>query len=544
MAAVEGEREQRSSPAPWPVLLAEWLLITAVFAAAAAWPVPDLNEAHYLPKAKHAADPSWCPGDFFLSSPEAHGLFFRLLGPATTMFSLATATWLGRWLGWLALAAGFRHAAAILGLTSGRQLLAAAVFSLAARYTTMAGEWMIGGCEAKVFAWAAVLAAWGELAAGRWGVSWLLSGLATALHPLVGGWMMLVTVAAWAIERQTRATSRAEDAPATGGRLWGSISFAAGLGLAAVGLVPAALLSIGVPAEVQREAATIYVVERLPHHLLPGRFQVGLVSRHVLAIVVWWILAAQCGDSAGLKRIHRVTLVVISLSVVGWLISLAEPFAPALTHGLLRFYWFRLADGLVPLALAITATLVLWPTERGAGFPSEPIQMPWQSALMGALSLLLLIEFVGQSAHWPLPGRQLTARSDSRVDAEAWWDVCDWVKHETPPDARFLTPRGVTSFHWRAERAEVVCWKNIPQSPAAIVDWRQRIVDCFSSDGTLTSQFSSTVSLGAKRLNEVAEKYDADFVIAPRKSLVAIPDGSPAVYRNNTYVVLPLPLPN
>jgi hypothetical protein len=548
VAGVEGEREQLSRPADWPgsfvPWLVQWLVITALFAAAASWPVPDVNEAHYLPKAKHAADPSWCPGDFFLSSAEAHGLFFRLLGPVTTTFSLTTAAWLGRWLGWLALAAGFQHAAAALGVVGMRRLLAAATFSLAARYTTMAGEWMLGGCEAKVFAWAAVLVAWGELAAGRWGSSWLFSGLAAALHPLVGGWMMLVTVVTRGIERLTGDPDRTLGQPRPGDRLWASISLAGGLGLAAVGLVPAALLSSGVPLEIQREAAMIYVAERLPHHLLPRSFQVGLVSRHILAIVVWWILAGLQDESGRLRRSRRMTLVVISLSALGWLVSLAEPFAPALTHGLLRFYWFRLADGLVPLALALTAVLVLWPAASTTDGRHAPAEMPWQSMLLRALLLLLVVDLVLQSAHWPLPGRHFAARSDKRVAADDWLDVCEWVKHETPADALFLTPRGAASFHWRAERPEVVCWKNIPQDPAAIVEWRQRIVDCFSTDGTLTGQLSSTASLGVKRLNEVAKQYAADFVIAPRKSLTSLPDGQPAVYQNATYVVLPLPLPD
>lgn len=540
---MDGERERRRAPADWLGRLVAWLLITVLFAAAAAWPVPDVNEAHYLSKAKHAADPSWCPSDFFLASPEAHGLFFRLLGPATTVFSLATVTWIGRWLGWFALAAGFQHAASTMGLKGGRQLLAAATFSLAARYTTMAGEWMIGGCEAKVFAWAAVLVAWGELAAGRWGVSWLFSGLAASLHPLVGGWMMLVTGVVWGIERLARSVPKALDAPAT------SVSWAlsstclvGGLGLAAVGLVPAAFLSVGVPAEIQRQAAMIYVTERLPHHLFPSSFQVGLVSRHILAIVIWWILVAQQVESPRLRRARLVTLAAIGLSLLGWLISLAESHAPGMTHGLLRFYWFRLADGFVPLAVALAATTVLWPEATRTNTESDQrAKWPWQSVLVWSLSLLIAVELIGQSGHWPLPGRHLIARSDKRVVADSWQDVCEWVRRKTPSTARFLTPRGATSFHWWAQRAEVVCWKNIPQSPAAIVEWRQRIIDCFSSDGTIAGQVISTVSLGPERLNEIAAKYAADFIIAPRKSMSAIPNTSTVVYQNACYVVLPLP---
>lgn len=43
----------------------EVLLIVAVFAAQAGWPAPDVNEPHYLGKAKHYWNHAWAPGDFF-----------------------------------------------------------------------------------------------------------------------------------------------------------------------------------------------------------------------------------------------------------------------------------------------------------------------------------------------------------------------------------------------------------------------------------------------------------------------------------------------
>ena len=87
------------------------IAITAIFAAAGAWPVPDVNETVYLPKARHAADPPWCAGDFFLETPDAHGFFYLVMGPVAARLPLETAAWLSRIAGWLALAVGFRHLA-------------------------------------------------------------------------------------------------------------------------------------------------------------------------------------------------------------------------------------------------------------------------------------------------------------------------------------------------------------------------------------------------------------------------------------------------
>ena len=55
----------------------------------------------------------------------------------------------------------------------------------------MAGEWMIGGLEAKGLAYVFVLLALGALARGRWRAVWPLLGAASAFHVLVGGWSVV-----------------------------------------------------------------------------------------------------------------------------------------------------------------------------------------------------------------------------------------------------------------------------------------------------------------------------------------------------------------
>jgi hypothetical protein len=545
---MQGERDGEPRGRLCAGAVGEWLLITAVFAAAGAWPVPDVNEAHYLTKARHAFDPSWCMGDFFLDSRGAHGLFFQLLGPLAGTLPLATAAWLGRWAGWLLLAAGFRHAVRPLLATAGQRLVAAALFSLAVRSTTMAGEWLIGGCEAKVFAWAAVLAAWGELAAGRWSLGWLGGGLAAAFHPLVGGWMMIVTLVAALCDRLLGRSRRIENAR-VGAVEWAEVSAGSiscvvgGLAAAAVGFVPAVMLTAGVPAEVQAEAARVYVVDRLPHHLLPRTFHEGFISRHLLAIGLWAVVTAGLPASAVQRRITVVTLAAVGCSGLGWLIGLSEATAPDSAYQLLRYYWFRLGDVLVPLSLAAVTVAALWPAPLSAGATEAAAgRLPdhYRRGLRWSVLGLLLLDLVAQSGHWPLPGRQRTARGDKHVAAAAWQDVCEWIRANTPPTAQFLTPRGAASFSWRAERPEVVSWKNIPQDPAGIVAWRQRILDCFSPDGSLRGMARSTVSLGQQRLEGVARRYRASYIVAPQASVAEAGLPLRPVYANDGYVVLQL----
>ena len=54
----------------------ELALIVAVIAIFAAEPTPDINESHYLTKAKHFWDTGWCDRDLFVGSKDAHWFFF------------------------------------------------------------------------------------------------------------------------------------------------------------------------------------------------------------------------------------------------------------------------------------------------------------------------------------------------------------------------------------------------------------------------------------------------------------------------------------
>ena len=506
--------------------LVELLLVTLLFAAAGAWPTPDTNEAHYLTRARHGHDPTWLAGDFFLESREAHGVFSTLLGPLATALPLGEAAWIGRIAGWLALAAGFTFAASAVLPSRGWRLVAAALFSLAVRQTTAAGEWVIGGCEAKVFAWALVAAGAGWFARGLPVAAWVAFGAATAFHPLVGGWGMLAFVAAAA------ATWRAAPARlAVTPRLLAGL--AAGLALAAIGLLPALGLSVGATADERARAAMVYVVERLPHHLLVRTFADGMVARHVLAVIAWWLLLPS-SPSVSDRRMAAFVAASVGVSIAGLGVSLLETVAPATAYGLLRFYWFRLADGVVPLGLALAAAGALG---GPAGVLGGTGRRRWALA---AVAAMLAVDLAFESRHWPLPGRTgLVARSEKTVQTPAWQKICAWVRENTPPDACFLTPRGASSFHWHAARREVVCWKNVPQDPRAILEWRQRIVECFSVDGSLKSLVSSTAALGGERLLEAARKYGADHVIVPVNPLEPFPlpveplhvAGGYAVYR-------------
>lgn len=521
--------------AGWQAAAVECVLIFLAFAAAGAWPTPDVNEAVYLTKARHAANPAWGRGDFFLETPDAHGVFYLVMGPLAASMPLDQAAWIGRVAGWVLLAIGFRGAVVPLVANGWARVLAALLFSFAVRNTTAAGEWVIGGCEAKVFAWAAVFGGLGSVAAGRFPAAVLSCGVATAFHPIVGGWALLTTAATWLAGRiRSAMIGAASPGGSHAGAFWVNAALVVGgMAMALVGVVPAIGLSANADEATRSAANEIYVVDRLSHHLLPRTFADGMIARHVLTALVWWLLSQFLPPTAPRRRIMTFTGVALAISVVGLGLTFLEAWAPATAYALLRFYWFRLADVMVPFALATTLA---------AGLEDEsfcrrlvPVAPAW---LRAAAFAVVGVDLAVQSCHWPLPQRtELAARADSKVAAAAWADVCDWVREHCPEDACFLTPLRATSFTWRTGRREVVSWKNSPQDAASLVEWRRRIVDCFSRTGSLAEMERSTAALGPDRVGEMAARYGADHVIVPLDTAIPVTVPGDRLYENGTYAV-------
>ena len=119
-------------------------------------PVPGVNEPHYLAMARSFVDPAWCNRDPFLQSHPVHWVFFTLLGWPTYWWGFETAAILGRLLGYGLLAVGW--VALVRQLVGTRWGTVGVLLGMLLNMSigNFSGEWLIGGIEGKVFAYAAV----------------------------------------------------------------------------------------------------------------------------------------------------------------------------------------------------------------------------------------------------------------------------------------------------------------------------------------------------------------------------------------------------
>ncbi len=494
----------------WFVLLAASLLV------AGARP-PHVNEAHYLTKARHYYDSDFGAGDLFLESRDAHALFFATLGRATEYWGLEQAAWIGRLVIWSALAAGMLWLFATIGL-SGSSALAAGLSMIALqKLTPMAGEWIVGGVEGKGFAFVLSLVSLTCCARGKWEWGLVAAGASAAWHVLIGGWWMLLVAASLIVEERWSAVGRR--------RYW-SAGFAAAA-LAMIGLLPALRLNRGVPSAVAAEAASIYVYQRLSHHLLFQRFPPQAIAGHFLGWGIFWTLWFPLRNDPMVRRVGRLVWGAGVVMVLGIAISLWSEWAPPASARLARYYWFRTSDWLLPLGLVVVAArhAVVRRLQNGPAVTGPRGAWP-----LVAACLLFLAAFPGplldeQWRRLPPACRQSGLfRGDPRSDWDEvlaeWQAACRWARDHSPAGAVWLTPRHQQTFKWYSGRAEVVNWKDVPQDAPSLVQWWRRYQRVYPRE---VVRYGLTAH-GPQHLRRLADEYGARWVLIDRRrSRAALP---------------------
>jgi hypothetical protein len=495
------------------IVVAEWLLMLGLTALLVG-PPPLANEPHYMTQAKDAWDETWLPGDLFLDSKDAHVVFYGSVGWLTRIFSLTNATWIARFVGWGLLSAGWlRMVRSLVKLPLLATLSYIAFEALIFRFE-LAGEWVVGGVEAKVFAFGFVFLATGimmQLARKhgslrvkpmRWFWVGPLLGIASAFHVLVGGWSTLCSLPIIALHTRDKRSRLL----ALAGLIVGGI-------IALVGVMPGLQLGEGSTPEEMSQGTKLHVFYRLAHHQCFATFDSEHRIRFAALSAVLFLLMLATWKVRSLRPLHLLACGSLLLTLCGILIESICANDRDTAANLLRFYWYRMSDAFVPADVALSSIVI---TRR---------ILRWNRVTGIVLSVVLAVLVAGHytravshrlSHPHTSNGLMLLPKRKEMADSAAvindWKQMCAWVKEQTPSDARFLTPRRQQTFKWFAERGEVVSWKDIPQNGSAVVEWKRRMDEIFPSE--ILKQ--GLAAHGEKRLLELAEKYDADYVVLDR----------------------------
>ncbi len=490
-------------------------LVFVVFFLQGASPVPEVNEPYYLGKAIHFWNPAWVPNDFFLNSADTHQVFYFTFGWLALFVPPLVLAWVGRLLTWGLLAWAWQRLSFAVVPRPWFAILTAALFVGLLERFHMAGEWVIGGVEAKGFAYVLVFLGVEALVRDRWNRAWLLLGAAAAFHVLVGGWAAVAAGMAWLHSGKERPRLKSMLPALIGGFL-----------LSLPGLVPSLGLTWGVDAETVRQANVIYVFERLSHHLAPTLIPPVFIYRFVGLVAVLGLLDWLLPADPSRRRLRGFTLGVLAIATMGAMIGLWVT-DQALAAGLLRFYWFRLSDVVVPL----TVSLLI-----GYGIVQLLASRP--RLAKGTLVVAVVLAGIHVGGYAWTRALPTTPKADyGRVVYWPWRDACAWIADsgQIPSDARFITPLMVHTFKWYAGRSEVANWKDIPQDSQSILEWWARVHDIdIGHLGEVDSYMPDSVAeLGVDRLRQLGKKYEADYVLTRRTPPLPLE----VVYENEVYCV-------
>ncbi len=523
-------------------IIVEVAIIFVMMWIHAGWLAPDVNEPNYLGKAKHFWQPDWCQGDFFLQTADAHHVFYWTFGWLTTFLPLSIVAWIGRGVTYALMAVAWQRLSwAVVPKRLFAVLSAMLLLSFNGRLH-MAGEWFVGGFEAKGISYAFVWFGLASLVQGKWRSVWPLLGIAAAWHIVVGIWAIMAAGLAW------WTTPDKDSRPSLPAMM---PSLFVGFLLASPAWIGMLLLNPGVSGEVVAQAAEIQVFKRIPHHIDPAKFIAPQANfpfispfawRHLALIVFWAVLSFGRDADISIRRLRMFVVGVVVIAAMGLVIRIAccEWLFdnPRFAAQLLRLYWFRMTDSIVPVGAALAAISCVSHTR---------VDRPQVAkAMTGVLLVIGVAHLGGQAARWlafpyPLSETKIIRSDDSQQTAQKyrdWRALCEQVRLEALPDALFLTPPHNQTFKWYADRGEVVTWKEMPQDAESLLQWWDRYQDVYRRDS------GRTVSLAyrdAAFLRELGKKYNADYVVTRAEPIVV---GLDVWYQNDSFVVYELNTPD
>jgi hypothetical protein len=390
----------------------------------------------------------------------------------------------------------------------------------------LAGEWVVGGFEAKGLAYVLVFAALTSLVRDRWNMTFLLLGGASALHVLVGGWSAIAVAMCWLLS---------PDAPRLPRLMPGIIG---GALLALPGIVPALELNWGAEPQLVADANDIYVFRRLPHHLVPESFRWPFLVRYLLMVLAWAAMNAKPTENPRLRRLNLIVVAALAISFAGMLLSQLTANSPELKAAILRYYWFRLADVMVPVGIGL-GTVVRLAGES----PKSKVQSPkFQWGVAGwVVACAVVVGFAnGEYAAWGLFQNVPRADKSGKVlSHDDWREVCQWMAENTPEGSLAITPRMAQTFTWYSGRGEVVSWKDLPQDALAVDRWWHRLEDIYAMPHPdyQGRWHESLTEVSADRLRELGAKYGADYLLVEAEPSISLPN----IYRNGSYAIYRLP---
>ena len=450
------------------------------------------NELDVLPVAYQFVNQGWLPGDWYLNLATAYrGPFNALAGPLAAAFGFKGAAIIGR----LIVHTLFASAALVFLRTFRIRFAIGLLFLLLFlnNQSLVALERMTGGFEAKTVAWPFVLLSIAALARRRWPAAFAAAGIALSFHVLVGLYALACAAGAVLLTRGTQLPRWRELR-----HVW-VFCLTGAWGLYAV-------LQHLVGGEGAGDGWMIYVAFRVPHHVLPDAWMGGLwIAKLIVGSALVGAVYLRI-TSQRMRFLAAYALCSVGLFGIGLLFSVLDK------TDLLRFYWFRFPDSILPF---VSLMIVAYGASRGLDTWSDArrrLAHGLEVALVGVLTVLSAAEIAPG-----IPSLRPTVRWADSAQAPMY----DWIARNTPRDAVFLIDPSEETFYVRAERSPFVSYKHAPQSAPDVREWYDRLTA--ANGGRTPAGFGLRAArrigdqldeLDAAQLEQIRDRFGVNFYVA------------------------------
>jgi hypothetical protein len=464
------------------------------------------NEFDILPIIKQVADHSWLPNDWYLNIITAYRqLFGFLFGPLISRLGFENGVYLARIIVWLLIAIAIYVFFKTLHLRPWFGILVLIIFLN--HQSLVAGEWIIGGLETKPIAYAMVFLSLAFFLRQRYFWGFVFAGAAMSFHVLIGIYAVFCIGAAFILNKAWRNDWRTVLKNSWPFLITGVFGLWAVVGQ----LLPQKGIDLV-------QAWLIYVKFRVPQHVLPKAWSPwGNPWQAELAIAAGFFLIMYFFSNSKKGRfIAAFSLGSVFLFLTGMVIY-ALGNAP-----LLRFYWFRFPDVMVPFMSVLLIALFLndFADKRftkNSLFQRIQFEIQTIFRLLPPIIIGFLIVMMVQQTNRVLSSYHASLHPNPPVILS----TLNWISKNTPKQAIFLVDPSESDFYIYAQRAMVVSWKSSPESAGEILEWYKRIkllngnVDLDNNRGYAASQElqSNFYKLNASQVQQIAKLYRINYFL-------------------------------
>jgi hypothetical protein len=424
-----------------------------------------INEGNVLPFAKQFFEGNWLPNDWYLNLNISYRYLFNLIfGPIVSLLGFKYGALISRFLIYSLLAFAFHFFFRTIQLRFSLMLLV--IYYFLNHQSLVADEWIFGGAETKCVAYALVILSLSVFILKKYAYGFVLAGAAMSFHVLVGLYAMFCIACALLLNRRTYW----QDWRIVIKRSW--LFLVTGIfGLYAIISNPLSHGNIDII-----RASEIYVFYRHPHHLVPAAWG-GHRWIENLTLAMFFFLAIYL---IGRSRIYRFISAYALSSGVLFMIGLA--IYKLGYFYLLKYYWFRFPDVILPFMGIVLVSLILNDLANGHSPFRSTHRISWsriQPMLNTGLSVLLILVATGVvlKSSWQLQEKLRNSISKANSQNEKELSILEWIKDNTPRNAVFLVDptNFYGDFYTKAQRAIFVSLKHVPQFEGDIIEWHKRI---------------------------------------------------------------------